>query len=141
VANSYIRGTINIGTVWDWDDPGTVFKAMLVTATYVYSASHNTRSQITNEITNGGYTTGGLVLAGRSAVQGGAGSRYDADTLTFPSLAVGDLPAAAVIYRDTGSSSTDDLVCYCALSATPAPDGNDYRVVWSASAGVFSVNN
>lgn len=140
MANMYNRGLVNLGSVWDWDAGS--FKVMLVTSTYVFNADHNTRSQITNEITNGGYTAGGVALAGASVTQDDTGDQaiYDANDTVFTSLAAGDQPAAAIVYRDTGAAATDDLIAYCSLSTPPAPDGNNYTIVWSAD-GVFKIAN
>lgn len=140
MSNMYNRGLLNLGTVWDWDAGS--FKVMLVTSTYTYNADHNFRSEITNEITNDGYTAGGVALANASAAQDDTGdqAKYDADDTVFASLAAGDQPDAAIIYRDVGTSETDDLIAYCPLTSPPAPDGNNYTIVWSAD-GVFKISN
>lgn len=140
MANVYNKGKANVGSVWDWDADN--FKVMLVTSTYTYSAAHNFRADVTNEITNGGYTAGGVALAGETVIEDDTSHQgeYDATDTVFPSLAAGDLPAAAIVYRDTGNSSTDDLVCYCTLTTPPAPDGTDYTIAWHAD-GVFKLVN
>lgn len=140
MSNMYNRGLLNLGTIWDWDAGS--FKVMLVTSTYTYNADHNFRSQITNEITNTGYTAGGNALVGASAAQDDAGdqAKYDADDTVFTSLAAGDQPSAAIVYRNVGTPGTDDLIAYCSLTAPPAPDGNNYTIVWSAD-GVFKIAN
>lgn len=141
MANVFNRGkaAIGNGTV-DWDT--TAIKVMLVTAAYVYNVDHNTRSQVTGEITNGGYVAGGNALAGRVVTQDDTNDRaiYDAADTLFASLAAGDQPFAAIAYRDSGAAATDDLIAYCTLTAPPAPNGGNYTIVWNA-AGVFNVAN
>lgn len=139
MANMYNRGKVKLGDgTIDWDT--TAVKVMLVTSTYVFNADHNTRSQVTNEITNGGYTSGGSALAGRAVSQDDTNDRavYDATDLTFASLAAGDQPSAAIAYQDTGNATTDNLICYNSLTTPPAPNGGDYKIVWNA-AGVFNL--
>lgn len=134
----YNKGLVNIGTEWDWDADS--FKVMLVTSVYTYDADHAFRDDITNEITNGGYPTGGVALAGESVAQDDTGdqAKYDATDTVFTSLAAGDQPFAAIVYRDVGTAATDDLIAYCTLTTPPAPDGNNYTVVWNAD-GVFKL--
>lgn len=138
MSSMYNKGLANIGTEWDWDADS--FKVMLVTSTYTYDADHNFREDITNEITNGGYSTGGVALAGESVAQDDTGdqAKYDATDTVFTSLAAGDLPDAAIVYRDVGTAATDDLIAYCSLTTPPAPDGNNYTIVWNAD-GVFKL--
>jgi hypothetical protein len=142
VAQVYNRGKANIGSVWDWDDAGQTFKLMLVTSAYVYSDDHNTRSDITGEITNVGYTAGGDALAGRTVAQDDTANegKYDAPDLTFSPIDAGDLPAFAIVYRDTGNPATDDLVCCLTLSTVDAPNSSPYRITFSAD-GVFKLTN
>jgi len=137
MANVYNRGKTILGNgTLDWDT--TAVKCMLVTASYTYDVDHNTRSDITNEITNGGYTAGGNAVNNRTVTQDDTNNRakYDADDVTFLALAAGDQPTQAILYRDSGAAATDDLICRCALTTPPAPNGGDYKIVWSAD-GIF----
>ena len=140
MANMYNNGLENLGKAMNWGT--TAFKVMLVTSTYTYDADHNFRDDITNEITNTGYTAGGNALDGETVIQDDAGdqAKYDATDEVFVSLAAGDLPDAAIVYQDVGSAGTDVLLAYCKLTAPPAPDGNNYTIVWSAD-GVFKISN
>lgn len=140
MANMYNRGKADIGDQWDWGSGA--FKVMLVTTTYTYDPDHKVRDDITNEITNGGYASGGNSLAGMSVAEDDSNDQaeYDADDTTFTSLAAGDQPFAAVVYEVVGSSATDRLICYNALTTPPAPDGNNYKIVWDAE-GVFKITD
>ncbi|MCK5088708.1 MAG: hypothetical protein KAQ88_01890 [Hyphomicrobiaceae bacterium] len=142
MAQVYNRAKTNIGSVWDWDDAGQTFKLMLVTSAYVYADTHNTRSDVTGEITNVGYTAGGDAITGRTATQddGTSEGRYDAANVTYSPISAGDLPAFAIVYRDTGIPATDDLVCCLTLSTVDPPDGSPYRIAFNAE-GVFKLTN
>ena len=141
MANVYNRGKAVLanGTV-DWDT--TAVKVMLVTSTYTYNVDHNTRSQVTNEITNGGYTAGGVNLTGRVVTQNDTNDRAElaASNTLFASLAAGDQPYAAIVYRNSGAAATDDLISYNVLTTPPAPNGGDYTIVWDAT-GVLRLDN
>jgi len=115
---------------------------MLVTSGYTYSVDHNTRSEITNEITNSGYTAGGNALSGMAVVQDDVNdwAEYDANDVTFTSLGAGDQPYAAIVYEVVGSPATDRLISYNVLTTPPAPDGNNYKIVWHAD-GVFKITD
>ena len=88
------------------------FKMMLVTSSYVPDKdTHTKRSDVTNEVTGTGYSTGGTTCT-CTVVKDTANDKV---TLTF---AVTDWPTstitarAAVIYQSTGTASSDRLVVY-----------------------------
>lgn len=123
----------------DWAG-GTDVEVLLVTATYTYNPDHNFVSDITNEITNGGYVRQNLT--GRTKTENDASDRveFDASDTTFPTLAAGDQPAAAIVFRNTGVDATSELICFNTLTAPPAPNGGDYTIVWAAT-GVCRLDN
>lgn len=52
--------------VWNW--PTDVIHLILMTNTYTFSAAHEDRADLTDEVATGnGYTTGGLLLDNRTA--------------------------------------------------------------------------
>jgi hypothetical protein len=128
MANVYNRGKYGIGEEWIWSSGS--FKLMLVTSSYTYSQTHNVRSDITNEITNTGYTAGGNAIASMVTTEDDTNhqSEYTSANVTFTSLAAGDQPYAAIIYENVGTAATDLLIAYCALTTPPAPDGNNYTI-------------
>jgi hypothetical protein len=139
MANCYsegIKDLINGDIAWDTSS----FKVMLVTSSYTFDPDHSHRDEVTNEITNTGYTAGGNALTTVAAAEDAAGNEIECDAtdVTFTSLAAGDQPYAAIIYYDSGAPATDTLVAYCVLTTPPAPDGNNYIVQWDAE-GVFKI--
>jgi hypothetical protein len=139
MGNMYQKGLealLNGDIAWDT----SAFKCMLVTSTYTYNPDHQERDEVTNEITNTGYTAGGNVITTTAAAVDDANDRVEADAtdVTFSSLDAGDQPYAAIIYYNSGAAATDTLVAYCLLTSPPAPNGGDYVVQWNAE-GVFYI--
>jgi hypothetical protein len=104
------------------------FKAMLVTSSYSPDKdSDDKRNDVTNEVTGTGYSTGGVACA-CTVTKDTANDRV---TLQFAAVswASSTITARAlVIYKSTGTSSTDALVAY-----------NDFGSNVSSSSGTFSV--
>ena len=105
------------------------FKCMLVTSSYVPSKSHAKRSDITNEVTGTGYTTGGnTATATVSAINNT--SNLQAIAWSITSWTSSTITArGAVIYKYRGGASTaDELVGYL-----------DFTTDQSSSGGTFTV--
>jgi hypothetical protein len=104
------------------------FKAMLVTSSYTPNKdTHDKRDDVTNEATGTGYTAGGVTTA-CTVTKDTANDRV---TLQFAAVswATSTITARAlVIYKSTGTASTDNLVAY-----------NDFGSDVSSTAGTFSV--
>jgi len=89
------------------------FKAMLVTSTYTPNKDTDTkRSNVTNEVTGTGYTSGGAT----TAVTVTKDTANDKITITFGAVSwsTATITArAAVVYKSRGGANTaDELVCY-----------------------------
>ena len=104
------------------------FKAMLVTSSYTPDKdTHDKRDDVTNEVSGTGYTAGGVTTACTVTKD----TANDKVTLQFAevSWASSTITARAlVIYKSTGTASTDNLVAY-----------NDFGSDVSSTAGTFSV--
>lgn len=104
------------------------FKALLVTSSYTPNKdTHDKRDDVTNEVTGTGYTAGGVTTA-CTVTKDTANDRV---TLQFAAVswATSTITARAlVIYKSTGTASTDNLVAY-----------NDFGSDVSSTAGTFSV--
>lgn len=140
MANVYNRGKFNLGTgVVDWLT--TDIGVLLVTSTYTYDADHNFVSDITNELSGGGYArqTG---IGGKTVTENDASDRveYDATDVTFPTLgAAAGNPDSAIIYDNTtGLDTTRPLLARIPLTAPPVPNGGDYVIRWDAT-GLFQL--
>jgi hypothetical protein len=115
-----VRGAIDADT--------DTFKALLVTSSYTPNKdTHDKRDDVTNEVVGTGYTAGGVTTA-CTVTKDTANDRV---TLQFAAVswASSTITARAlVIYKSTGTSSTDNLVAY-----------NDFGSDVSSTAGTFSV--
>ena len=135
--NSYnkdiIDGNIALGS--------NTFKIMLVNSTYVPSSdSHQKRSDITNEITGGGYTAGGIALANVVVTRDDANDvvRFDADDAVFSALT--NTFRGAVVYKDTGAAATDNLLVYLDFGSDQTSNGGDATINFNANGIIVHSN-
>ena len=114
------RGNIN----FDIDS----FKMLLVTSLYTASKTHSKRSDITNEVTGSGYSTGGNA-ATTTVTKDNVSNRVDI-SFSITSWSSSTITArGGVIYKSRGgSSSADELVGYV-----------DFGSDVSSSSATFSV--
>ena len=102
-------------------------KAILVPSTYTYSAAHEFLSDlgdalgVAQELTNKSTTDGA----------------FDADDITFPTLASGSVIKAVVLYQHTGVGGTSALIAYYdTVTGFPAAtNGGSHTVMWSDGTG------
>lgn len=112
-------------------------KVMLVTSSYTPSAAHEFRSSVTNEVSGTGYTAGGQTLTNVLASTSGTDGVLDADNVTWSSSTI--TARAAVIYKDTGNASTDDLIAYVDFGSDQTTSNGDLTIQWSAN-GIIRVS-
>ena len=117
----------------------TSFGVALVTSAYTPNADHNFASELTNELSGGGYARQ-TTIASRSVTEDDANDRVDlvAQKVTFPSLgAAAGTPKFAIVYDNTtGADGTRELIAWIDLGAGLAPDGNNYEIRWNGTDGV-----
>lgn len=109
------------------------FKAMLVTNAYAPNKdTHTKRSDVTNEVSGAGYSTGGTTVTCTVAKD----TVNDKETWTFanPSWPTSTFTArAAVIYKSRGgASSADELVSYVDFGADITASGGTFAVTFSS---------
>lgn len=124
-------GTVNLVT--------DTIKVMLVTSTYVpLIRTHIFKSDVTNEVSGTGYTAGGMTLTGKSATQDNVNDRgvFTAGTLTWSTSTI--TARGAVIYKDTGISTTSILVGYVDFTSDKMSSGGDFVITWNA-AGILNL--
>lgn len=113
-------------------------KAILVntiTATiYTYSAAH----QYLDDVASGAILSTSGNLASKTFTNG----IFDADDLTpaFASVGAGDALEAVILYEDTGSGATSELIIYIdsATGLAITPDGNNINMTFNAT-GIFGI--
>jgi len=125
IYNSFVDD-VNKGNI---DMNSDTFYAMLVTATYSPNKdTHTKRSDVTNEVTGTGYTSGGAATTATVTLDT-ANDRVDItfSDVTWASSTI--TAAAAVIYkRRGGASSADELVAYCDFGGNVSTTGGTFTL-------------
>jgi len=91
------------------------------------------RSDVTTEVTGTGYTSGGVAV---TATVGSVDTTNNRVAITFGNLSPGWTSATisavgAIIYKSTGTASTDKLVQFVDFSGTVASTNGNYSVTFS----------
>lgn len=103
----------------------TIKVSLIDTASYTYSASHKFYTDL-------GGITATATLANKTMSDA---ATFDADDLTF-SAVTGNQSEALVIWRDSGTGSTSELLFYFDTGVTGlpvTPNGGDITIAWNAS--------
>lgn len=126
-----------IGTrLWDWDTD--TIKCSLHTSAYTPNQdTHETWNSATAELgASGGYTAGGQTLTGT----GGAGTTYDTATNEIRLDAVDAAWTSAtftcryaVVYKDTGNSTTSPLIAYVDFGADETVSAGTFTIQWDVT--------
>ena len=105
------------------------FKMMLVTSSYTPNKdTHTKRSDVTNEVTGTGYTSGGDTTA-VTVTKDTANDRIDIDFGNVAWASATITAAGAVIYKSRGgASSADELVCYLDFSGNITSTNGTFTV-------------
>lgn len=116
-------------------------KVMLCTNQYAPDQdSHVYKSQVANEVVNGnGYTTGGKILANKTATYAADTNTItlDADDLVW--LAASINARYAVIYDDTpATDGAKPLLGYIDFGKDVISTDGDFKIIWDA-AGILKI--
>ena len=124
IYNSCLDDTVKGSIDFDTD----TFKMILVTSSYTAAKTHAKRSDVTNEVSGTGYTTGGNAAA-VTCTKDNTNNREDI-TFAITSWTTATITArAGVIYKSRGGlASADELVAYV-----------DFGADVTSTAGTFSV--
>jgi hypothetical protein len=130
----------NAYTAKDVDLDNDTIKAMLCTSTYVPNQdTHEFKSDVTNEVTGTGYTTGGATLSGVSVSYTGASNTwaFDANDVSWAASTI--TARYLVLYDSTpGSDATRRLIAYVDFGADVTTTAGTLTVTW-ATAGIVTV--
>jgi len=125
----------------------SVFRALLVTSTYTFSAAHQFVSDITNELSGGNYArvTVTLDLSASGDTTTIRINNSASNVVTFTALqAAAGTPAKMIIYKQTGGDDStpanDDLVTMLDIPSPPTPNGQDYRITVTNVGIAIDVN-
>ncbi len=124
---AYNLGTAGISLTTD------VIKMSLHTSEYVPAKTHNTSTDLTNEIASTSstdYTAGGFTLANKALTEDDANDyvKWDADDVTLGSATLTARIAVIRLAIDAGSS---DLVCAFDFGSNQTATAGDFTVAFS----------
>ena len=122
----------------DIDIPAGTIKCMLVTSTYTPDQdAHQFKSSVTGEATGTGYTAGGVTLTSKSLAYAASTNTFTIDAADVSWTSSTITARYAVIYQDTGTSSTSPLIGYVDFGADMSSSASTFALTWDA-AGMFS---
>jgi hypothetical protein len=131
IYNSFKRDIANGSIDLDTDS----IKIMLVTSTYVANIdTHAKRSDITNEISGSGYTSGGVVLIGKSVTMNTTTDKgvFDADDVTISTATI--TARAGILYKSRGgASSADELIAYLDFGSDVACTAGNFNIAFDVN--------
>ena len=137
IFNSFKRDIMNGSLDLDTD----TIKVMLVTSAYTPDQdAHTKRSDVTNEASGAGYSSGGAALANKAVSADNTDNEgvFDADDVTWGSSTI--TARGAVLYKSRGgASSADELICYIDFGADKASSAGNFTVTWNAE-GILNLN-
>lgn len=111
-------------------------KMMLSTSSYTYSAAHDKRNDITNEVSATGYTTGGAELGSKTVGVVGTGV-FDAADVSWPASTI--TARYGIIYKSRGgASSADELIALIDFGADVSSTADTFKAEFNAS-GIFTL--
>ncbi len=110
----------------------TIRAVLIDTGTYTYDAAHNAYDDLSGVV---GSESG--AFASKTTTAG----VFDAADISFTAV-TGATAEAVVIFKDTGTPSTDLLIAYIDSTSNASlpvtPNGGDINVAWNAS-GIFAI--
>lgn len=117
----------------DLDDD--TFYVMLTTSSYAPDVdSHTVRSDVTNEVSaSGTYTAGGAQIANTAVTVDNTNDRavFDGDDVSWTSATI--TARYAVIYKSTGTASTDPLLAYIDFGTPQTSTNGTFAITWNSS--------
>jgi hypothetical protein len=122
----------------DLNAGGTTVRCMLCTSSYVPDQdTHESKSDITNEISGTGYTAGGVALTTKSLAYAVRVTTFNADDAEWTSATF--TARYAVLYDDTPAVDADKkLLCWIDFGEDKSCENGTFRIQWDAS-GIFTV--
>lgn len=129
IYNAFKKNIMNGGIDLDTN----TMKVMLVTSSYTPDQdTHEDRADVTNEVSGTGYSAGGATIANGAVTQDNTDNEgvYDGDDVTWSSSTI--TARGAVIYKSTGTASTDLLVCYIDFGSDKSSSSGNFTIQWNA---------
>lgn len=105
----------------------------LVTSTYTVDIdAHDFFDDITNEVSGGNYTAGGITLSNTTVIQDNTDDEaaFDGDDVTWSNSTI--TARAAILYQNTGTASTSPLIAYFDFGSDQSSSSGDFTIQWNA---------
>lgn len=117
--NNHLESAMNAMYAGGSVPSGTV-KAALMTTSYTFDETDAFFSDLTGEASGTGYTSGGQAIDGLTVTQNDAADGADLDFTdeVFSNITVTNVNAY-VLYYDTGTPSTSELIAYVEFTGDP----------------------
>lgn len=137
VYNSFMRDIATGAVDCDTD----TFKMMLVTSSYTAAKSHAKRSDVTNEVSGAGYTTGGNTCTLTVASTDNVGNKVDINFSVSNWTSATITARGGVIYKSRGgASSADELVGYVDFTSDITSTNGTFAVTVSTPLSLTNPN-
>ncbi len=137
IYNSFKRDIANGSIDLDTD----TIKVMLVTSSYAADIdAHTKRSDITNEVSGTGYSSGGSALTTKTMTANNTTDKgvFDADDVAWTTATI--TARGAVLYKSRGgASSADELICYIDFGSDQTSTAGTFTITWSAT-GILTLS-
>jgi len=138
IYNSFKRDIMNGSVDLDTD----TIKVALVTSAYVPDQdAHTKKSNITNEITGTGYTSGGQALSGKTVAVDNTDNEGVFDALDTTWTSASFTAKGAVLYKSRGgAASADELIAYIDFGSNKTSTSPGSFVITWNSEGILNLN-
>lgn len=114
-------------------------KVLMVTDTHAPAFdTDDFRADIDNEVSGTGYTAGGKAYTSTEITLSSGTLTYDAADVSWTSATITSAEAA-VLYRDTGNSTTDELYMMSDFGSAVSSSGGTFTIQWNAS-GILTLD-
>ena len=107
---------------------------MLVTSGYSPNVKTDLmRSNVTNEVTGTGYTSGGASITGLSVATDTTNDAgwWTGNNVSWSSSTI--TARGAVVFKSTGAATTDRLICYFDFGSDQTSTNGTFTIQWSTS--------
>ena len=111
---------------------GETLKVALLTSSYTPDIdAHDYFDDLTNEVSDPGYSAGGATLGGKTLTLDTTDDEavLDATDLTWASSSI--TARFAVLYRNTGTPATSDLIGYWDFGSDKVSSNGDFTLQWN----------
>ena len=108
----------------EWKTGGTAIKAKLCLAALTYSDAHENRDDVTSAGDTAGATDISLTLENPNSGTADKILLKADSSLTFTTVTTGQSVGSVVVYKDSGTASTDTLLAFLDIAATDTNGGD-----------------